>query len=161
MKCIERQAVVEKPQSSKMAKSAKQVDNKNSIVYEKLFNTAYYIARENKSFRKFPDMIELQKQNGVDEGNNYINEKGCREFCMNMGEVLKDDTANNVKTARFISILSDGSTDKGIVEQELVYVRYVGEDGVVKTELADTVNLEHGHANGVKDGILKGLNTLV
>lgn len=38
-----------------------------------------------------------------------------------------------------------------------MFVRYVDNDGVVKTKLADIVDLAHGHAEGVKDGIFRGL----
>ena len=37
-----------------LAKRIQKIDEKNSVVYEMLFNTAYYIATENESFRKFP-----------------------------------------------------------------------------------------------------------
>ena len=58
------------------------------------------------------------------------------------------------------SILGDGSTDKGIIEQELVYVRFVDRKGQIQTKLGDIVDLEQGNAKGVKDGWLKGLDSL-
>ena len=72
-----------------LAKSIQKIDEKNSAVYEKLFNTAYYIATENESFRKFPQLIALQCKNGVEFGSNYLNEKACKDFCVNRSEVLR------------------------------------------------------------------------
>ncbi|KAJ8315469.1 hypothetical protein KUTeg_007619 [Tegillarca granosa] len=49
-----------------------------------------------------------------------------------------------VNIARFISVLGDGSTDSAVIEQETVYVRFVGEAGLPKTH---------------SDGDLKGIDT--
>lgn len=145
VKCIEHKAALQDPDKTCMSKSIRKLDEKNSVVYEKLFNTR---------------LLALQSKNGIDVGTNYRTDKACKDFCTNAAEVLKEETSENVNGARFICILADGSTDKGIIEQELVYVRYVGENGEVKTSLAEIVDLEHGHVHGVKDGWLKGLNSI-
>ena len=69
---------------------------------------------------------------------------------------MKDELKNDLESTRFISILSDGSTE----EQELVYVWYIDENGNLNTKLADIVKLEHGHASGVKDGSMKAMNNV-
>lgn len=129
IKCVDRQNLIDNPASSSLAKSARKAEEKNAEVYEKLFNTAYYIAKEGEAFRKFPNLVGLMKKNGVDVGSNYINEKACREFCISAADVLKENTAEQVQNARFICLLADGSTDKSITEQEIVYVRYVDSAG--------------------------------
>ena len=53
--------------------------------------------------------------------------------------------------------LADGSTDISVLEQELVYIRFINSEGVAKTVMANIVELEHGHAVGVLDGIKKAL----
>jgi len=62
--------------------------------------------------------------------------------------------------ANFVTIMSDGSTDPGIVEQELVYLRYVS-DGLPKVKTVDVVDLKHSHADGVVAGIDRGLGKIV
>ena len=62
-------------------------------------------------------------------------------------------------TKRFVSVMSDGSTDTTIVEQEVVYVRYVDHGNPV-TKLASIQALEHGNAEGVHQGVMKGLATM-
>lgn len=158
--CVEHKKALANPTQTKMAKTIKKVDEKNSELYEKLFNSAYYIAVEGDSFTKFPKLCALQAKNGIDMGKNYLNDKACRNFCISAAEVLKEESLEEIENARFISVLSDGSTDKGIREQELVYVRFVGSTGEIQTKLSDIVDLEHGHAQGVKDGILKGLESV-
>ncbi|MES9884373.1 MAG: hAT transposon family protein [Sedimenticola sp.] len=160
VKCVEHKRALQNPIETPLSKSIKKLDEKNSVVYEKLFNTAYYVATENEAFVKFPRLLCLQSKNGVDIGKNYQNDMACKDFCMSTAEVLKEETTENIKGARFICILADGSTDKGIVEQELVYVRYVDENGELKTRLCEIVDLEHGDAKGVKAGWLTGLTSV-
>ena len=52
--------------------------------------------------------------------------------------------------------MSDSSTDTTIVEQEVVYVRYVDHGNPV-TKLASIQALEHGNAEGLHQGVMKGL----
>lgn len=53
---------------------------KHNEVYEKLFNTAYYVVVEGDSFIKFPKLCALQANNDIDKGKNYLNDKDCRNF---------------------------------------------------------------------------------
>ena len=158
--CIDRKKALENPGGTNYAKSSRKADEKNSEVYEKLFNTAYYVASENEPFAKFPKLCALQTKNGLNFGTNYLNDKGCKMFLTSSSEVLREDVSKELENVRFISILGDGSTDKGIIEQELVYVRFVDSKGQIQTKLGDIDDLEQGNAKGVKDGWLKGLDSL-
>ena len=158
--CVDRKNALENPGGTNYAKSSRKADEKNSEVYEKLFNTAYYVASENEPFAKFPKLCALQTKNGLNFGTNYLNDKGCKMFLTSSSEVLRGDVSKELENVRFISILGDGSTDKGIIEQELVYVRLVDSKGQIQTKLGDIVDLEQGNAKGVKDGWLKGLDSL-
>ena len=83
-----------------------------------------------------------------------------QKFLASSSDVIKDNVSNELENARFISILGDGSTDKGIIEQELVYVRFVDSEGHIQTKLGDIVNLDQGNATGVKERWLKGLESV-
>ncbi|CAH3146685.1 unnamed protein product, partial [Pocillopora meandrina] len=54
-----------------------------------------------------------------------------------------------VRETRFLSLLSDGSTDAGIIEQETVFVRYVDKQGQLWTKFVDIVPLESATPDGV------------
>ena len=99
--CISRKSALEHPGETSMAKSIVKSVEKSSELFETLFNTAYYIALENESFAKFPELLKLQSKNGVKIGENYINDKACRQFCISCSEVLKDEVIENLKSARF------------------------------------------------------------
>lgn len=38
---------------------------------------------------------------------------------------MKQELVTEIQNSPFMSILSDGSTDTGVLEQEIVYVRFV------------------------------------
>lgn len=101
----------------------------------------------------------MQKVNGLNIGENYLNNVACREFINIIAKEIMDSTKIEINKARFISVLSDGSTDKAIIEQESVFVRYLV-DGRPVTQLAELVPLKSGDASGVKDGIFAGLESI-
>ena len=158
--CERKQKVIDKPDETPLATSFKKADTLNIPLYETLFNTAYYVAIHNESFLKYPELLDLLEKNNVQVSANYRTDKRCKEFIVCCADVLKDEVSEELRAARFFSILTDGSTDKGIREQELVFVRFVDENGNLKTKVADIVQLEHGHARGVRDGILKALQNV-
>ena len=99
---------------------------------------------------------ELALKLGVDLGPSYHNRFKAKEFLHAMAECHRQDNRTIIQQSQFISILSDGSTDKSIVEQESVLVRVVHK-GEPVTLMADVVPLEHVHADGVLQGIQQAL----
>ncbi len=61
--------------------------------------------------------------------------------------------------SNFVSVLSDGSTDRAIEEQEAVLVRFVYK-GEPITAFVSVTDLEHVDAKGVYKGIVDGLKTI-
>ena len=118
-----------------------------------LFNTAYGLAKKNRPFTDFPTVCSIQKKNGLVGllGGIYITDKAAK--------TMRQKTAVDLHKARFVSVMSDGSTDTTIVEQEVVYVRYVDHGNQV-TKLASIQALEHGNAEGVHQSVMKGLATM-
>ena len=92
------------------------------------FNTAFFVAHDELTFRKFAGLSELQK-NGVQFGDQYKNDKGCKTFISQVAQVEKGKIQSAVSDNTFMFILSDGPTDSGIIEQANVYVRYVYKKG--------------------------------
>ena len=59
----------------------------------------------------------------------------CSRFISFISESLKDNLSESFNSAHFFSVLSDGSTDSGVIEQEAIYVRYLG-NGCTQTKFA-------------------------
>ena len=91
-----------------------------------LSNTISFVAHDELAFRKFADLCELQKD-GVHSGDQYKNFKACKTFYI--AQVERDKIQSAVRDSRFFSIVSDGSTDSGIEEQDTAYVIHVNKKG--------------------------------
>ena len=87
-------------------------------------------------------------KNGLNIGKHYRNAAACKSFIAAIADSERNETQNDIHSSSFFSVLADGSTDSGIIEQESVFVWYVGKEGDVKTTLADIVDLESGNAEG-------------
>ena len=100
-----------------------------------LFNTAFWVIKGGIAFSKFQPLIELQEKNSLSLGKNYHNIMGCKMFVRSIAGSISDSLDNDLESAGFVSYLSDGSTDSGIIEQEIIYIRYV-KHGEVCTRFA-------------------------
>ena len=134
-----------------------QLSEKCRSALQCLFNTAFFVAHEELAFRKFAGLCELQKKNGVQFGEQYKNDKGCKTFISYIAQVEKGKIQSVVSDSRFMSILSDGSIDSGIVEQEAVYIRYVNKKGRSVCHFVDIVALEYAYADGILHAIDQSL----
>ena len=85
-------------------------DQETKARLHKLFNTAFYIARENLTFSKFKGKCNLQEKNGRDFGprTRTIRQAGTLE---NITAVEKERSQEEIENARFLCVLADGSTE--------------------------------------------------
>ena len=125
-----------------------------------LFNTAYAVAKKGKLFSDFEYICELQIKNGLDLGENYLNDHACQKFVLSAANIIRDDIKSVVAKNHFVSVLSDGSTDSAVVEQEIVYLCYIDFDFMPITRLIEVVPLESANAAGIYSSIQKGLETV-
>ena len=54
----------------------------------------------------------------------YRNRTQARNFVGYIAEVERNRIEAQFSNAKFVSILSDGSTDSAVIEEEIVYARY-------------------------------------
>lgn len=85
-----------------------------------------------------------------------MNTESAKEFFKHISEVEREKLANDIKTANFISVLSDGSTDSAIKEQELFYVRYVI-NGVPNVKFVAAIHVEKPDAKSIYDGMKRAV----
>lgn len=107
--------------------------------------TAYFIAKEELPFSKFPGLINLQKKNGLQISSTYANDKSCAEMVSVLGKVFKEQTVSEVNQSNYISVIADGATDAGGLENETVFCRYL-KDGQPVNRLIGHKAVEHAHA---------------
>ena len=85
------------------------------------------------------------------------NESACRDFIFGISEYLfEEDIATKLKSVNFLAILCDGSTDKSITEQEVVYVIFADPETCKPTmkffQVISTADSQD--APGLKQGII-------
>ena len=114
----------------------------------RLFNTAYFIVKEEAPFITYPKLVSLQLRNGAKMGGQYQNDNACRRFTKYLYNDVMSTTFNEITNCSMMGIMFDGATDKSVCEVELVYVRYVI-DGQARNQYLRCQPIEHAHADGV------------
>ena len=77
----------------------------NKEVLENRSNSASYLAKKERPYSDFPDLIELQEKNGVKYCGSYQNERATANFVDNCREVLKESFVEDLLHANYHSIL--------------------------------------------------------
>lgn len=147
------------PETTPLAVCVKKMDSNMFENLKKLFNIAYYIAKNNKPFTDFPGLIELSEKLGVELREEYGNRTSCKEFISQIAKVLRSDLISELKDASCVTLLLDGSADSGSVEELILYVRFVRKFKIKETFLSLTP-LESGSAAGYMEALEKELEKL-
>jgi len=98
-------------------------------------------------------------KNGLDLGENYRNINGCKTFAASIAQTLVNKQVQELENINFRSILSDGSTDVSVTEQEIVYIRYA-ERSVPVTKMISIEALDKADAQGIFNAIKNALDKL-
>ncbi len=96
---------------------------------KKKFDISFVLAKEHIPFMKYPAIHELEEKHGVDLGITYKNRDSAQKFVHYIADCQRKDHQHTLKSfSHFYSILMDGSTDKGLVENELFVILYCRKD---------------------------------
>ena len=86
------------------------------------FDIAYVLAKEKLPFRKYPAICELEEHHGVKLGSAYKTEIAAKEFAHFIAESKRQELVHTLQSAKFFSLLMDGSNDAGNIDNELLLV---------------------------------------
>ena len=98
----------------------------------KKFDIAYFVAKNKLAFNKYPLLCELEARHGVDIGAAYVNENAGKTFCAYIAESRRKALREVVNSAKFYSILMDGSTDVANVDDEVFLLQWCDVDNSVE-----------------------------
>ena len=101
-------------------------------------------------------MCALDAKKNVDIGATYINDKMCKEFIVAMSEVVRADIESALQDAKYISIMSDGSTDISVIENEICYVHFA-KQGRTSCYFLGLIECESADAKGIYEALMKSL----
>ena len=93
------------------------------------FNTAYYLAISERPYSDAEDIITLNEMNGMIRSSKFCNERAMATLTDSIADDLKENLIAELKKIRYFSLLTDGSTDKGITEQEALYLLFISSEG--------------------------------
>ena len=107
------------------------------------FNSTYYLAKMDRPFSDYNNLLKLRIKNKV----TGIKPKHCSWIILEGG--MKKSLAESVAIARYFACLSDGSTDSSVTEQEVVYVLFL-DNGVPIVKYVSIESAENANAERVK-----------
>ncbi|KAL3852787.1 hypothetical protein ACJMK2_016403 [Sinanodonta woodiana] len=101
-----------------------------------------------RPFSDFMWMVQLDAKKGIDVGQIYLNDKEAQLFSEFIALCARNKLEKKIKSAPFISIINDGSPDKGFHEQEVVYVR-TAVGGQICTSFLGMTDVSRANADGI------------
>ena len=112
------------------------MDEVTRVKLKRKFEIAYLIAKENMAFKKMKPLCDIEEKHGIDIGARYRNDHGCASFVESIATDLEENLRSKITNSKFFSLLIDGSTDSGNIDEELFMVLYFdphcdAEDGMV------------------------------
>ena len=85
---------------------------------------SFVLAKEHIPFTKYPAIHDFEERHGVDLGSTYKNRDSAPNFIHFIAESQRQCLYATLGSTNLYSILMDGSTDKGQIEDELFVILY-------------------------------------
>ena len=116
------------------------------------FNSAYYLVKQECPFSDYPNLITLQHKNSIKKSQSYVTDRAAADFTDCIAEVKKEDLIKAISTSNYFSLLTDGSTDSAVVEEETLYLLFLNE-GKPDIKFFSIKTPLHTTAEGLKEAI--------
>ena len=76
-------------------------DQRTTEQVKKKFEVAYFVAKEEMAFKKYPSILKLEEMHGVEIGNAYRNDISCGDFVDYVGKGMRNSLSQKLKNANF------------------------------------------------------------
>lgn len=147
-----------KPQGESSAEKILHSLNKATVSkLEKLFRNAHAVAKKSRPITDYVWLCELDEQKGVHLGSTYKNHKSCKEFMVSIAEVERYKIEEKLAEVKFCTIMSDGSTDVSVSENEIVYIHFAHR-GVPYCYFLGLIECESANSEGIYNAIKEALH---
>ena len=87
--CFEANSAQENPAAAPMGIALRNMNAQVKEKLRKLFNTSYFVSKENLAFAKVLQLCKLQMKNGLDLEETYLNDHRCKEYIQATSSVMK------------------------------------------------------------------------
>ena len=106
--------------------------------------------KKERPFTNYPYLLNLQTKNGISKlAASYSTPDACAYFADYIKKVISEDLKKLIFKANYFSVLSDGSIDSAVTEQETIYVLFICEGKLVLKYLS-IKNVKNADAPGLK-----------
>ena len=125
------------------------------------------MAKESIPFAKYPSLVQLEQRHGVELGHAYNTQESAKKFTGCIAKSQRQAFLSSFfSTSHFYSLLMDGSTDAGNVEDEVLVLVYCNKDDanqqmVTCTRFLSIEAPEKADASGLVKCIEKGVENVL
>lgn len=123
-----------------------------------LFNASYTVCKEELPFTKYVPICQLLEKCGVSLGESYRTDRAAAEFSDQISGVMKKTLENDLKNARYLSVLCDGSTDTSVKSQELFYVLFLQKNGEATCKFLSAETADDEDAAGLMEAMTEAFD---
>jgi hypothetical protein len=118
------------------------------MIFSNMFKTVHALCKKGRPFTDFTWQCQLDLNKGIPIGSAYQSDKQAKYFSNFFAKAQRLKQERQLKKAPFLTIITDGSTDSAIIEEEIHYCRFcVNGDinvlclGIESVERADSQHL--------------------
>lgn len=104
------------------------------------------------------DLSRLDAQKEVEIGTTYHNRKQAQKFVGYIAQAEREQMIAAFEDVSFMAILSDGSTDSAVMEEEIIYIRYA-RAGVVQMQFVGIQCVPKANAENIAGAITTTIET--
>lgn len=123
-----------------------------------VFRTAYYIAKNDRPYLDHPELVDLQKANGINMGRILHSNTVCVDIVDHIANEMKKLITSVLAAKRPISVLIDESTSLSQKACLIVYLRCCFENANDPLSFfLDMVEISSATADGILEGLMKCL----
>lgn len=116
----------------------------------------------------FESLIDLCQSLGceylsdIKKGDNasYTSERFMQEVVEVLGKVVQDEILHELKKSPFFAIVADETTDIAVLEQLILYARYINDTGIVKCSFLGTFEIPNCKSQTITDKICSEADAL-
>ena len=152
-------------QSSTIGRCLSALDSATRARMEKKFELCFVMAKQSIPFAKYPALLELEQRHEVDIGHAYNTADSARLFTSCIAKSQRQGFLNSLPCGGFFSLLMDGSTDAGNLEDELIVLVYCHMDDAEQemttcSRFLSLHNPQRGDASGLLECIGEAMHLL-
>ena len=148
-----------KPSAAPAAIAINQLNRSINNRLKILFENAHYLCKINRPFTDFKQQAKLNIKQGYDLGSTYLNDKSCSKFVKSISRSELNKLRIIFTDSKFLTLISDGSTDVSVKENEVIYIRH-SQLGVAKTLFISMEHVQKADANGIVATLKRSISLL-